>query len=131
MKRSIPILTLIAFLGGLGAAYAGGGGAAADRLRDPNGRGMGMSVSQYNKTMKQRRVKGMPPGQTAERPAHCESLLRGGPCRRATSAPPRSEGKHTRARDARSPMLFLYAGGPASLARRFRFSASRIFGGPV
>jgi hypothetical protein len=49
MKRSIPILTLIAFLGGLGAAYAGGGGASADRLRDPNGRGMGMSVSQYNK----------------------------------------------------------------------------------
>jgi hypothetical protein len=66
MKRSIPILTLIAFLGGLGAAYAGGGGASADRLRDPNGRGMGMSVSQYNKTMKQRRAKGLQPGQTGQ-----------------------------------------------------------------
>jgi hypothetical protein len=39
MERYVPIFTLIAFVGGLGAAYAGGGGAAADRLRDPNARG--------------------------------------------------------------------------------------------
>ena len=63
MKPYVPIFALIAFVGGLGAAYAGGGGAAGDRLRDPNGRGTAMSVPQYNKTMKQRRAKGVPPGQ--------------------------------------------------------------------
>ena len=63
MKRYVPILTLIAFVGGLGAAYAGGGGAAADRLRDPNARGLNMSVKQYNSDMKKRRGKGMPPGE--------------------------------------------------------------------
>lgn len=64
MKHYLPILTLIAFLGGLGAAYAGGGGAAADRLRDPNGRGLNMSVQQYNQAMRQRRMKrANPPGQ--------------------------------------------------------------------
>jgi hypothetical protein len=64
MKYYVPILTLIAFVGGLGAAYAGGGGAAADRLRDPNGRGVAMSVQQYNQTMRQRRMKRTnPPGQ--------------------------------------------------------------------
>ena len=63
MKRYVPILTFIAFVSGLGAAYAGGGGAAADRLRNPEARGTGMSVKQYNKEMKQRRGKGMPPGQ--------------------------------------------------------------------
>jgi hypothetical protein len=63
MKLYVPILTLIAFVGGLGAAYAGGGGAAADRLRDPNGRGSNMSVKQYNSDMKKRRAKGTPPGQ--------------------------------------------------------------------
>jgi hypothetical protein len=63
MKHYVPILTLIAFVGGLGAAYAGGGGAAADRLRDPNARGLNMSVKQYNSDMKKRRAKGLPPGQ--------------------------------------------------------------------
>jgi hypothetical protein len=63
MKHYIPVFTLIAFVGGLGAAYAGGGGAAADRLRDPNARGLNMSVKQYNSGMKKRRGKGVPPGQ--------------------------------------------------------------------
>ena len=63
MKRYIPVFTLIAFVGGLGAAYAGGGGAAADRLRDPNARGLNMSVKQYNADMKKRRAKGQQPGQ--------------------------------------------------------------------
>jgi hypothetical protein len=63
MERYVPIFTLIAFVGGLGAAYAGGGGAAADRLRDPNARGLNLSVKQYNSGMKKRRAKGMPPGQ--------------------------------------------------------------------
>ncbi|MEA2838755.1 MAG: hypothetical protein QOF41_85 [Methylobacteriaceae bacterium] len=57
MKRYVPVLTLIAFVGGLGSAYAGGGGAAADRLRDPNGRGVAMSVKRYNTDMKKRRAK--------------------------------------------------------------------------
>jgi hypothetical protein len=57
MKRYVPVLTLIAFVGGLGAAYAGGGGAAGDRLRDPNARGTAMSVKQYNSDMKKRRAK--------------------------------------------------------------------------
>jgi hypothetical protein len=63
MKRYVPILTLVAFVGGLGAAYAGGGGAAADRLRDPNARGLNMSVKQYNSDMKKRRGKGLQLGQ--------------------------------------------------------------------
>jgi hypothetical protein len=63
MKRYVPVLTLIAFVGGLGAAYAGGGGAAGDRLRDPNARGTAMSVKQYNSDMKKRRSKGQQPGQ--------------------------------------------------------------------
>jgi hypothetical protein len=63
MKHYLPILTLIAFVGGLGAAYAGGGGAAADRLRDPNGRGMNMSVQQYNEAVKRRGKRTNPPGQ--------------------------------------------------------------------
>ncbi|MBV9394877.1 MAG: hypothetical protein JOZ84_10745 [Methylobacteriaceae bacterium] len=63
MNRYIPVFTLIAFVGGLGAAYAGGGGAAADRLRDPNARGLNLSVKQYNSDMKKRRVRGQQPGQ--------------------------------------------------------------------
>jgi hypothetical protein len=63
MKRYIPVFTLIAFLGGVGAAYAGGGGAGADRLRDPNARGTAMSVKQYNSDMKKRRGQGQQPGQ--------------------------------------------------------------------
>jgi hypothetical protein len=63
MKHYLPILTLIAFVGGLGVAYAGGGGAAADRLRDPNGRGMNMSVQQYNEAVKRRGKRTNPPGQ--------------------------------------------------------------------
>jgi hypothetical protein len=63
MKHYLPILTLIAFVGGLGAAYAGGGGAAADRLRDPNGRGLNMSVQQYNEAVKRRSKRTNPPGQ--------------------------------------------------------------------
>ena len=66
MKRYIPIFTLVAFVGGLGAAYAGGGGAGAERLRDPNGRGTAMSVPHYNKTMKERRARGMHPGQSGQ-----------------------------------------------------------------
>ena len=67
MHRSIPVFTLIAFVGSLGAAYAGGGGAAADRLRDPNARGLNMSVKQYNSDMKKRRARGLPPGQVQGR----------------------------------------------------------------
>ena len=63
MNRYIPVFTLLAFIGGIGAAYAGGGGAAADRLRDPNARGLNMSVKQYNSDMKKRRAKSLPPGQ--------------------------------------------------------------------
>jgi hypothetical protein len=63
MKNYVPVLTLIFFIGGLGSAYAGGGGAAADRLRDPNARGLNMSVKQYNADMKKRRAKGQQPGQ--------------------------------------------------------------------
>ena len=63
MNRYIPVFTLIAFVCGVGAAYAGGGGAAADRLRDPNARGLNLSVKQYNSDMKKRRVRGQQPGQ--------------------------------------------------------------------
>ena len=63
MKRCVPVLTLIAFMAGLAPGYAGGGGAAADRLRDPNARGLNMSVKQYNSDMKKHRAKGQRPGQ--------------------------------------------------------------------
>jgi hypothetical protein len=63
MKNYVPVLTLIAFIGGLGSAYAGGGGASADRLRDPNGRGLNMSTQQYNEAVKRRSKRTNPPGQ--------------------------------------------------------------------
>jgi hypothetical protein len=63
MKNYVPVLTLIAFIGGLGSASAGGGGAAADRLRDPNGRGLNMSTKQYNEAVKRRTKKTGQPGQ--------------------------------------------------------------------
>jgi hypothetical protein len=63
MKNYVPVLTLIAFIGGLGSACAGGGGAAADRLRDPNGRGLNMSHKQYHEAVKRRTKKAGQPGQ--------------------------------------------------------------------
>lgn len=65
MKKAILIGTiLVSGLCGIGSAFAGGGGAAADRLRDPNGRGMGMSVRDYNQAMKKKRSQqGTPSGQ--------------------------------------------------------------------
>ena len=63
MKRYVPVLTLIVFIGGLGSAYAGGGGAAADRLRDPNGRGLNMSHKQYHEAVKRRGKRTIPPGE--------------------------------------------------------------------
>jgi hypothetical protein len=45
MNRIVPAISLVCFLfGGPGLAWAGGGGVAADRLRDPNGRGIAMDV---------------------------------------------------------------------------------------
>ncbi|GAC1340708.1 MAG: hypothetical protein NVSMB26_28780 [Beijerinckiaceae bacterium] len=49
--------------GGLGSAWAGGGGAAADRLRDPNGRGLNMSEKTYKKAV-EKRSKTSAPGTT-------------------------------------------------------------------
>jgi hypothetical protein len=63
MKRCIPAIALMAFVfGGLGSAWAGGGG-GADRLRDPNGRGTGMSTKAYNEAVKRRSKKTTAPGQ--------------------------------------------------------------------
>ena len=63
MKNYVPVLTLIAFIGGLGSAYAGGGGYDAGRMRDPNGRGLNMSHKQYHEAVKRRSKKTAQPGQ--------------------------------------------------------------------
>ena len=56
MKQLALSLGLFGFLiVGVGSACAGGGGAAADRLRDPNGRGVAMDVKQYRQDMKKKR----------------------------------------------------------------------------
>jgi hypothetical protein len=63
MKNYVPVLTLIAFIGGLGSAYAGGGGYDAGRMRNPDGRGLNMSYRQYNEAVKRRGKRTAPPGQ--------------------------------------------------------------------
>jgi hypothetical protein len=62
MKRILAIVTFMAFVAGLTPALAGGG-ADAGRLRDPNARGLNMSVKQYNRDMRHRRARGLQPGQ--------------------------------------------------------------------
>ena len=52
MKRLVPIVALVGFVG-FGPAWAASGG--ADRLRNPNGRGMGVSEQQYRQDMKKKR----------------------------------------------------------------------------
>ena len=65
MKKVVPAIALFGFVFSIGSAWAGGGGAAADRLRDPNGRGLNMNVRQYNADMKRQRSRKMmgTPGQ--------------------------------------------------------------------
>ncbi len=63
MKRILAIVTFMTFVAGLAPAMAGGGGGDGSRLRDPNARGLNMSVRQYNRDMRHRRARGLQPGQ--------------------------------------------------------------------
>jgi hypothetical protein len=63
MKRVFAIVTFVGFVASLSPAIAGGGGGDAGRLRDPNARGLNMSVKQYNRDMRHRRARGLHPGQ--------------------------------------------------------------------
>jgi hypothetical protein len=63
MKRYVQLISVVAFVvGGLGSAWAGGGGAGADRLRDPNGRGSAMASKPYNEAVKKRGKRTNAPG---------------------------------------------------------------------